>query len=100
MASEVSTHMVYMGLTFRPMVMPDGTVKRVGVQAATFMCIDPEVYPNLITAAPAMYQMLAILKATIKDPETLASVETVMAFAQQGYLLGANVDEMIKKATK
>jgi hypothetical protein len=92
--------MVYMGLTFRPMVMPDGTVKRVGVQADGIMCMDPEVYPNLITAAPAMYQMLAFLKATIKDPEVLASVETVMAFAQQGYLMGANVDEMIKKATK
>jgi methanogenic corrinoid protein MtbC1 len=92
--------MIYMGLAFRPMIMPDGTIKRVGIQIGNDMCLDPEVYPNLLTAAPAMYQMLSILRDKEGSTPTREAIESVMAFAQQGYLLGHNVNEMIKKATK
>lgn len=94
----MTVHDIYMGLTFRPLMRPDGTLGRVGVQVAGPMCIDPEVYPNLLTAAPALYQMLALVKDRMSpnDSKVIEDIETVLAFAQNGYLGGATVDSIIK----
>lgn len=103
MASELNTHNEYMMLSFRPMIMPDGSVKRVGVQSNTPVCVDPEVYPNLLTAAPAMYQALANLRQFFhveSGAVQIEAIEAVLAFAQNGFLACPNVYEMIKKAAK
>lgn len=98
MANELTLHQVYMGLVFRPLVMPDGSVKRVGVQASSPACVDPECYPNLITAAPTMYQLLAMLRVHVHNHADLVdAIENVLAFAQNGYLHTADVDAMIRK---
>lgn len=102
MAKELTVHNIYMGLTFRPMIRADGTMGRVGVQVDSPMCIDPEIYPNLITAAPAMYQMLTVLKDNLnqKDVQVIENIETVLAFAQNGHLGGLSVDSIIKGLRK
>lgn len=102
MAKELTVHNIYMRLTFRPMIRADGSMGRVGVQVDSPMCIDPEIYPNLITAAPAMYQMLTVLKDNLnqKDVQVIENIETILAFAQNGYLSGPSVDSIIKGLRK
>lgn len=102
MAKELTVHNIYMGLTFRPMIRADGTMGRVGVQADVALCIDPEIYPNLITAAPVMYQMLTVLKDNLnqKDAQVIENIETVLAFAQNGPMGGLSVDSIIKGLRK
>lgn len=101
--AEITVHSVYMGLTFRPLVRADGTVGRVGVQALSPACIDPEVYPNLLTAAPSMYQALTLLKGLLdpaKDAHFIEDIESVLAFAQNGYLGGKDIGELIRGLRK
>lgn len=101
--AEMTVHAVYMGLTFRPLVRADGTVGRVGVQALSPACIDAEVYPNLLTAAPSMYQALTLLKGILdpsRDAHIIENIETVLAFAQNGYLGGTDIAEVIRGLRK
>ena len=103
MDNELNLHATYMALTFRPLIRADGSVGRVGVLASGPACVDPEVYPNLITAAPALYQALALLKDRLhsaRDAEVIESVEMVLAFAQNGYLGGIDVSNMIRGLQK
>lgn len=102
---NLNPHDVYMGLTFRPLIRPDGTVARVGVQAQLLACVEPECYPNLITAAPALYQVLALVLARL-DRTTAASqdlceaIEAVMSFAQNGYLHRNSIEDIISRLKK
>lgn len=98
MAEQLTTHTIYMGLAYRPLIRADGSVGRVGVQRDTPACIDPEVYPNLLTAAPVLYQMLSHIKDGLRpnSQELIEQIEMVLAFAQNGLLGIANIDDVIK----
>lgn len=102
MDKRLNIHEVYMGLAFRPFIKPDGSVGRVGVQAGNVACVDPECYPNLVTAAPAMYQALALLVSAIDRKSDhgqgmVDAIEAVMSFAQNGYIGGLSVDDIISR---
>lgn len=98
MASELTLHEVYMNLTFRPLLTPSGELKMVGVQLLSVACVEPECYPNLLMAAPAMYQMLNMLLPLVdqnKGTSTIDAIQQVLTFAQNGYLGGPNIDDII-----
>lgn len=103
MSNELNLHATYMELAFRPLIRADGSVGRVGVLLSSPACVDPEVYPNLTTAAPALYQALSLLKDRLhiaRDAETIENIEMVLAFAQNGYLGGTDVSAMIRGLRK
>lgn len=96
MAGELTPHEIYMGLSFVPVILADNRLGRVGIQKHSPMCVDPEVYPNLLLAAPAMYQTLSLLRDKEGDTPTREAIETILAFAHKGYLIGMEIDAVIK----
>lgn len=105
MVSQVDTHNSYMCLAFRPLIRFDGTVGRVGVESGGIAMIDPECYPNLLMAAPAMYQGLAMLlsvldRKTEEGQWACEAIEAIMSFAQNGYLGSTSIDDIIKRMKK
>lgn len=66
MSKEPNLHEQYWALSFRPLVRPDGSVGMVGVSSMGPACSDPQLYPNLLMAAPLMYQTLINMAETLR----------------------------------
>lgn len=99
MSNEPSLHDQYYALSFRPMVDGKGNVGMVGVSNLGPCCVAQDVYPNLLMAAPALYQQLHIAKGALVaiEQELAAKLDTrhllgvieecekALTFAQHGY---------------
>lgn len=96
--SQPTPHETYMGMTFRPLVKADGSVGMVGVQFNSPACCDPEMFPNLLMSSPVMYQALSIILSKFPiGSNDREFIETVMAFAIDGYLVQSKMDDILKK---
>lgn len=94
-------HESYMAVAFRPVINADGSVGMVGMTQDSPICINPDAYPNLLLAAPAMYQQLTLLRDAFDSvsnmpmpPDVCQSIlanvhaiETVLNFALAGYMM-------------
>lgn len=99
MNKQPSLHDQYWGLSFRPLIKLDGTVGMVGVSTIGPAAVVPEMYPNLLMAAPALYAQLFTVTETLRVianvndklhaqlTNDIEQCEKALTFALHGYMM-------------